>query len=1451
MDRRCLVVFAAGLLLFCFGRVAAQPQLSVQHYGTEDGLPQKAVVDMLQDHKGFMWFATSASLCKFDGTTFHPYRVAKNPDPLQPNIRFDRIQLDTRGYIWIWSRENGVFRFDPRREQFVSLNSVAAFKNQRLAPGNVISTASGKTWLLGLNNGCYCFKDTTLNPIALGTANHTPGSGRVMKIFEDRDKNSWILTAKGLYQYSADLKLLRAYFTNAGFYCAAETNAEIWFGSNDGAIYRYHKASKQFSLTQTGAKAAIRVLAVIDKRRMLVAASVDDFFIKDMTTGTDARFKISLLGHTAVTNIRSCYIDRRKNIWFETPEPGISMFNTTSGEFKHFKLATENFADHPFSPRLMIWEDSNNRLWIQQYQGGFGYYDPGKNELYPVSDIVPINTNPFSGMLYAGFSDKQGNLWISTRSQGVEKIVFPDSTFRELTVDPTGNNHVRSMMEDVWHRIWVATKDGKITIFNHDLSRLGCLTEQGAIGKGKSLINPAYSMITDARGVIWIGTKGKGIYRLTTTNQGKSYTVHHYINNKNDPYSLSDDKIYCIFQDRQQRIWIGTYSHGINLADDKIDGRFYNFQSSFNNTPASEAKLVRSISEDHNGMLYVGTTSGLLVFPSRLAKKGPQQYRFYQYSRHNGSLSGNDIYDVCVTHDNNVYLAVSRTGLDWVAARDKQGYPTRFINYPVRSGLVPELTSQIREDNKHRLWIVSESNLMRFNPQRQTFANYPDIANAIRGDNFSEGGDITTTDGRILLGTSGGVVVIYPQKIKPDTFKPYVALTGFQLANRSVPVGSSSPLTQNIDELKSIKLDYKQNFITIEYAALDFARTKQIRYAYRLDGVDSNWVYTREQNAKYIHLAPGNYTFHVKSTNGQGLWLANEHQLQIIVVPAIWQTWWAKLLYALLGLGLIVFISRWIITFYRLKDRLQLEKEQTEMKTSFFTDISHEIRTPLTLVVSPVEYILENESVSETVSDQLRLVLKNSRRMLRLVNQILDFRKIQHQLLMVREVAIGEQVTGIANEFVKAAGGESIRFKIHDQTAGTKIWVDPDGIEKLLFNLFTNAVKHSPGGSTIEVNLFIAGEKVGLQVKDYGRGMNSEILKKLFSRFVSYNPDKTKPSTGIGLSIVKEIVDRHVAEIQVESKENEGTSFTILFLAGVAHFKGMPNVAIANNDLSEVTASINSSVPAPACSNDNERETILLVEDDEDMRNYIAGMLSANYKVLKAENGETGLTIALREVPDFIISDIMMPKMTGFEFLNALRNTPLISHIPLFFFTETAATETELAAYEQGADAFITKPFGIKLLQSQIRAIMAQRNRRYVEPLQHTTTPVNIVKPQPKRSTDLNDRFLSKIRQEIEKNISNPDFSVDHLIAIMPMSRTVFVKKLKSLTQQGPVEYIRTIKIKYAANLIDTTDYSIKEISYMVGIHDTKYFSQRFKEIMGMLPKDYKKQHHDDGVANV
>ena len=536
--------------------------------------------------------------------------------------------------------------------------------------------------------------------------------------------------------------------------------------------------------------------------------------------------------------------------------------------------------------------------------------------------------------------------------------------------------------------------------------------------------------------------------------------------------------------------------------------------------------------------------------------------------------------------------------------------------------------------------------------------------------------------------------------------------------------------------------------------------------------------------------------------------------------------------------------------YLRLRDKVNLEHEQTEMKTRFFMDVSHEIRTPLTMIISPLENVIEGEDVSQGVKTQLKLVLKNANRMLRMVNQVLDFRKIQKQKVNLQELPIATMVWDVCNNFLETAESKDIKLEFINNVGDATLWADVDGVEKLVFNLLSNAFKHSVVGKKIEVSLSYDKKGLRLAVKDEGAGMSKEILDKLFTRFSSFTLDKSKPSTGIGLSIVKEVVEKHHARIVVESELGKGSCFAVYFKMGTEHFKDdditftYSPTQHGSGDIVEVKDKISVSQ-----AEDEQEEmpednpVILVVEDDDDLRSFIKEILSPHYSVLEASNGLEGYNIAITDQPDFIISDIMMDKLDGIGFLKRVRDNSETSHIPFILLTAKTNIETKVQGLEYGADDYITKPFSVKYLKAKIENIIAQRKQLY-EAYTDKDYSQHVKEDKEKNTvpsiTSLDEEFILKMKKEIEQNIDNSEYVVNDLAIAMAMSRTVFYKKVKSLTGFSPIEFIRDIKIKHAAQLLESEEYSIKEVSYMIGISDTKYFTQCFKKKYGMTPSEYR-----------
>ena len=1462
-----LIIYPVGLL--------SQPKSYIEHYGAEDGLPQHTVMDMLQDQKGFMWFSTWDGLCKFDGYHFKAFKIDQSNTYHMRSNRMDKILEDKNGYIWTLSYDREVHRFDPHTESFMGLKSLNKDEQEPFFASDVILAPSGQVWLISDDKGAICVLDKNFKIESFNVENSKLRNNKINSVYEDKDQNSWILTDDGLYAFTKEHKTMTSFplKKNASllnpFFAALEVNNEIWFGSADGKIEMYNKKSRNFRTFDIKKNSSITGLKRLDDNQILITTKSTSFFIHDIRQGITKEYSIQKNASSTQDEILNSYVDKQQNIWFEQNKLGISRFDTKSESVTHFTINAESPIVNVTAPKFFIIEDRMGNIWVHPRGGGFSFYDPKSNKLVPFHNDPESSAWKFSSMLHAVYLDKQGNLWLSTHTNGLEKVIFSEDIFKPITVDDNRlspmDNVTRCIFEDKDQQLWVSTKNGRIHVYDSSFKRLGYLCSDGTIGHKTPIEGITYCMMQDDKERIWIGTKGEGIYRLEKKGQSNSFHIINYRNQNTAPYSLSSNNVYAIFQDAKKRIWIGTYGGGLNLFME--DERFINYKNQLSSYPSTFGSQVRVIASDVYGNICVGTTLGMIMFSGDFSSPQNIDYKFYtRKSGDETSLTGNDIYDIVTTTRGETFLANFGGGINKIEEVDKKGFPTKFKSFTTKDGLSSNISLLIAEDHDGKLWITTEGNISKFNPENNEFKTYSEIYRLTSGNTFSEGTKCVSSRGIVYIGYSQGFLAINPHIIKDNTFKPYVALTKFQIANKDVQVGEDSPLKKTIDDLEVLTLSNTQNFFNIEFAAIDHVETKQIMYAYKLDGFDKDWIITQDQRiATYNNLSPGEYTFRVKSTNSDGIWMDNEHALLIDIVPSFWQTNWAKLLYFLVSIGLISLIFRSIFVFYRMRDKMTLEQEQIEMKTRFFMDISHEIRTPLTMVVSPIENILEEDMSPAETKNQLQLVLKNANRMLNMVNHILDFRKIQKVKLNIEEIDVVNIVEDICLNFSKTADMEGISLRINNSLNGEKLWADRDWIEKLVFNLLSNAFKFISEGKNISVNLDKKGNQLAIEVEDEGRGMTKDIMSKLFTRFTSFSQDKSKPSTGIGLSIVKEIAEKHKAKIEVQSEENQGSKFTILFPLGFEHFNEddvefvSAQVTKTDTPIVEKTAVVSQPDDVEIEDSDDvaeiptdRKETILIVEDDNDLRKFIVKMLENYYDVLEAENGKVGYDIASTQLPDFIISDIMMPEVDGLEFLQNIRNNNETSHIPFILLSAKADIESRLEGLKYGADDYITKPFSVKYLKARIGNIIARRKNIYESYLYNAGSVVGSESPQllkieeqkhPRTITPQDENFIKKAKEIIEKNIDNSDFVVDDLVSEMAMSRTVFFKKMKSLIGMAPIEFIREVKIKYAAQVIVRENYTIKEISFMIGISDTKYFTKWFKKIIGTTPMEYREMH--------
>ena len=739
----------------------------------------------------------------------------------------------------------------------------------------------------------------------------------------------------------------------------------------------------------------------------------------------------------------------------------------------------------------------------------------------------------------------------------------------------------------------------------------------------------------------------------------------------------------------------------------------------------------------------------------------------------------------------------------------------------------------------------------------------------------------------MLFGASGGVFIFNPDSIRKSSYIPPIVFSKLMVTNEDITPGDNSLLKVDIDDTDPLVLSHKENIFSVHFAALDYTNPQNIQYAYILDGFEKQWTFAdKQRSVTYTNLPKGEYVLRVRSTNSDGVWVDNERILNIVILPSFWETPVAYVLYVLFILIIILVAVYILFTIYRLKHEVSVEQQISDIKLRFFTNISHELRTPLTLIAGPVEQVLKNDKLPADAREQLVVVERNTNRMLRLVNQILDFRKIQNKKMkmQVQRVDIVPFVRKVMDNFEAVAEEHRIDFLFQTEKEHLYLWVDADKLEKIVFNLLSNAFKYTPNGKMITMFIREDEKTVSIGVQDQGIGIAENKKKSLFVRFENL-VDKNlfnQASTGIGLSLVKELVEMHKATISVDSHLGEGSCFKVDFLKGKEHYDKEAEFILEDADaparMGQVVDIANSSIQSETLVSDdsekiedvygeefakeeNSKELMLLVEDNQELREFLRSIFSPMYRVVEAADGKEGANKALKYLPDIIISDVMMPEKDGIEMTRELRADMTTSHIPIILLTAKTTIESKLEGLEYGADDYITKPFSATYLQARVENLLMQRKKLqsfYRDSLMHINIStgqeeVPVATDMPSAEEDSsetppatlemspNDRkFMDKLVELMEQNMDNGELVVDDLVRELAVSRSVFFKKLKTLTGLAPIEFIKEMRIKRATQLIETGEFNMTQISYMVGINDPRYFSKCFKAQVGMTPTEYR-----------
>jgi signal transduction histidine kinase/DNA-binding response OmpR family regulator len=947
---------------------------------------------------------------------------------------------------------------------------------------------------------------------------------------------------------------------------------------------------------------------------------------------------------------------------------------------------------------------------------------------------------------------------------------------------------------------------------------------------------------------LWLGTYYGGL----NVFDGKKFFVYKY--NPNDSTSISDDRVWGILEDHNKELWIATLNGGLNRFDRKTN-RFIRY---INNPAVTSvaARYIPFINEDREGNLWMGTGGGLLVFNK--SRTGLKTYR-----------SSADT--ITLSHDNATDWMEDNTGLIWVGTRNGLNVfnkkKSTFKRFTTEDGLPDNEVISITEDKTGDLWLTTAKGLCQLLVRRRQgnvsfeVRNFSEMNN-LQGTDFNTRAGLLTTDGTILLGGTNGFNLIYPNKIIYRNVKPKLVFTNVEILNNELNVGQE--LNKNIvlrnallfaDE---IVLHHNENIFSIEFAALDFSGNNQ--YAYKLEGFNNRWIHAGSDNRKvtYTNLDPGTYYFKVKTTNSAGVWSDEIKTLKIIIKPPFWRSWFAFLLYGLLVAAGLYLYRKYALEKARMRFEVEQQKKEAErmqtidaIKTKVFTNVSHEFRTPLSLILTPLDK-LNNSITDPELNKQVRLVQRNAKRLLNLVNQLLDFRKMEVQEfeLQVTEGNIIKFTKEIVWSFSDLAELKAIEMVFTSNVENLITYFDKDKLEKILFNLLSNALKYTGNKGFVLIDLQYqevdgSEHQLVLTVKDSGIGIPEDKQEKVFERFFQNDipANIANPGTGIGLAITKEFVRLHNGTIKVQSEVNKGTIFEVTLPIQKPEIQQHGISAIEERS-EAVSSAEHLPIPEKQTGLKSERKTasILLVEDNDDFRFYLKDNLQQLYDIDEAINGQEAWEKLQNSTPDLIVSDIMMPFMDGIELTSRIKKSVKFAHLPIILLTAIEDEELQQESVRLGVSDFMTKPFIYDMLALRVKNILNTRRE-----IVRRTAKIIEISPSEIHIEPEEELYMKKVLEIIENNISNADFSIEDLSKAMFVNRVTLYRRLLALTGKSPLELVRNVRLKRAYQILQKSKMTVAEVAYEVGFNSPKKFSLYFKEEYGVTPSQFQKQSKGQG----
>lgn len=1430
MKLRCIVSILLPMLAL---RMAAAPLDCIfEHYSSEDGLSHNYISQILQDRQGYIWISTWYGLNRFDGNRFVNYTVQPGDYSNLSHNRILSLSEDANGYLWVTTYDNSIYRFDSLNEKFISVPGDITPELSKARVEKYHCDRSGNTWIALSGIGLYRVDKNLDSRLFIGASDNIIGK-EIRHIYEDSDGAVYIVSECGVASVKDDIPAVIS--RNAGVDGFAEFGNKIIFISGNEILAIDKTSGLREHCTvgngSTGPAVSVTVTGPSDGGRLYVAfrkgaiASVDT---------TDFSAKIHW-GGVALGRVRYTFPDPEGLLWIVTDKTGITSWDEKAGRFRHYEHSRNVMSYYADTLARVVNRDG--RLWIKMNRYGFGYYDRDADAIIPLNNVKEQQDCRFMNGVACYMVDNSGVLWFSTVGRGLERATV--ITPRVEIVDPPSESdeevsaaEVRALLTDSRGQVWVATKSRELFVYSPDMSSCRKI-------RGSDTYGVIYSIFEDSEGDIWIGTKGDGVVKLGRRGNGSYAVEGRYRHCCSDPFSLSSDDVYSISQDHSGRMWVGTYGGGLSMLPHPDSTSFRNVYMHFPDYPLETGEKVRYVHCMPDGRMLVATVGGLIWF---WPDDSPELITFHTVRKIPGdmhSLGNNDIIYIFTDRGGDTWLCTFGGGLNRIAF---DGDEVSFDIVSKADGLNSNIVLSAIDDDRGNIWLATETGISKVSVPDRSVVNYSRYYGIVP-TTFSEAACSRLEDGTIVFGTLNNVYHIDPDKFIYEPQNKHTVISGVTVDGRRMPLTGRQVIPH----------DY--SFFSIDFASLNFRIQGNVRYTYRLKGYNKNWIAADgNTSVSYSRIPAGNYTFMVSASTEDGYSDPQTVCLDLRVKPHPWASWWAIALYVLAALAVILALVRMFVTSVKLKNDVALQESLNDIKGRFFTNISHELRTPLTLILGGIEDIRSKMSPDSPDEYSVNLVYKNSKRMMTLVNQLLDIRRIVKgkMKLNVSRIDIVQLVKQVYDDFKDMSIERHIEMRLTHSVDSLVMWGDSVRIEALIYNLISNAFKYTADGGRIEVAVYWKdGEQdCTVMVKDNGIGVPKEKQTAIFEPFISTSdtPFNGVASSGIGLSFCKEIVDVHGGRIWVESEKGHGSKFFIRLPLGKEHFSPENTTISEETATEEKSESYGLSKYKVSPTHPDDALKVMIVEDNAELKIYIYNSLINKYDVRDASNGVEALSIIDQGwMPDIIVTDLMMPQMDGISLVNHIRGDFNTSHIPIIMITAKHEDDTHLKAMKYGVDGYISKPFTMELLAARIENLMERRRTllsRFAENGNAGKKGSKVdIQPDEIVITDRDEVLIKKVMNWLEEYVSDAEVTVDQLAAHVGMGRTSMYNKIKGLTGKSPVELIQDYRLEKATYYLKSGQYSVSETCYKVGFSDPGYFSRSFKKHFGMSPVDYIKEH--------